>query len=544
MVVPLLPSDRGTMKRSTIALAVCTGLCACSGQSNTDINSLASGKRDAAADREQAEDEQDAGPDDLPDATDGEPDAGDTAGQDAGEASSADASELDRDSGLAGDAGAQGGDAGSTGGDAGGDPNQLRVRLAYEGQFPVQASIFFSQADGGVESVRTIDGQGLVVSDSAPAMVTTALPGRSSGTDRRYELLTVVAPALGDFIVIEPALEPGASTQIIRYLATVGSVPAGGRSVFAYAGVDGCSQGYQDLVPVPTAPMQIGQRPTCQLESGGSLIAVMRDEADVLLRFAGVALPTAAASPLPITLDQWLAPEDVTLRLANAPSATRPAAYLWMRKGALTVPADRPADPPVDAIPFRVARSLADSFEATGWFTRSASFEHLFAKNRPASAAEINMDLNEALPELDRAQLSTTYQPLLQPSARWGVVGGSTPADALVVVFTWSWLFNADTTAMLSWIFVAPPDTTSLTVPALPNTGPFGIEDEVPADAELQFAGVEYYDSDAQSGYRDFLRERLRQGGVRSGSRRSGNLVRDIPTGGNTRMARFSNGRE
>ncbi len=533
------------MKRSTITLAMCMGLSACSGQSNTDINALNSGKRDAAVDAEQSEHEPDAEPEGEPDAAQDEQDTGASDEQDAGSATLVDAAEPARDARAPNDAGAAASDAGEAG-DAAGAANQLRVRLLYDNAFPIQAaaSVFFSHADGGLESARTPDAQGLVVSDSAPAMITVVLPGRNSSLDQYFELLTIVAPALGDSIEIDAASERGTSVQTIRYLATVGSAPAAGRNVMAYAGVGGCAQGYQDLVPAPTGAMQIGQRTSCQLESNGSLIAVMRDADDVVLRFAGLMLPAVATSPVAITLDQWLTPEDFTLRLANAPSGTRPEALLWMRKGALTVRADYPDNPPADAIPFRVARSLVDSFEATGWFTRSASSEHMFGKNRPASVTEIALDLNEALPELDRAQLSTNYQPLLRPSASFGVVGGSTPADALLAAFNWTWRLNSDTLALLAWHIVAPANTTSVTVPALPSMSAFGAGDDIPDDAELRFSGVEYYDSDAQSGYRDFLRERLRPSGAREDGARTGTLVRSIPIGGNTRLARFTNGRD
>jgi hypothetical protein len=210
-----------------------------------------------------------------------------------------------------------------------------------------------------------------------------------------------------------------------------------------------------------------------------------------------------------------------------------------MRKGAVKV---RVINPSPSARPFKVARSIVDSFEAAAWYARSASAsEHLFGKNRPASAAEIAFDLNEALPELDRSMLYTTYLPLLRPSASWVVQGGSTPADALVSMFSWNWQPNSDTTASLSWRFVAPPNTTSVNVPELPNNlvaaGPL-----VPAAASVHFEGVEYYDSDAQNGYREFFRERLRPGATRSeGGFRTGDLVREIPLGGNTRMARTLN---
>jgi hypothetical protein len=507
------------MKRSTIALAVCMGLCACSGQRNENVTTLGAGKRDAAVDADQPEDDEDAGTD-LEDAADPEPDAG-----------------------ANGDADMQAGDAAGAEGDAGGNPNQLRIRLVYETQSVTQASILFSYADGGVASMHATDSDGVLVSDTAPAMFTAVLPSSGSDLNELYDVVTVVAPALGDYIVLDALSPRRAADQAIRYRATVGSVPAGGYGVYAYAGVDGCAQGYQDLVPAPTSPMEIGQRPDCQLESNGALIAVMYDEPGAVLRFAGAALPAAGDSPVSFTLDQWLVPEDLTLRLANGVSNAAPETYLWMRKGALKVRVNNPDSPLPTALPFKVARSIVDSFDATGWFERTASAsQHLFGKNRPASVEDVTLDLNEALPELDRDMLSTTYLPPLRPSASWGVQGGTTPADAVVAVFTWNWQPNADTTASLTWRFVAPPDTTSVTVPETPSTGSFGLGGLVPAEADVRFGGVEYYDSDAQSGYREFLEEPLRPGATASVSgSRTGDLVRDIPLGGNTRMGRFRN---
>lgn len=521
------------MKRSAIAVTVCLGLSACSGQSTEDFRSLGSGRRDAAADAE-PEVEEDAQVEDF--------DAAAQAGEDAG-GDVADASETDREAGSANDAGASTSDAASAG-DAGDAGNQLRIKLNYDNQnqVPVSAPLFFSYADGGVEAMRALDGQGMVLSDTAPAQFTVVLPGTHGTLNEHFELLTVLAPALGDFIEIDARGERTSSTQTIRYLASVGSLPAGAYSVSAYAGVDGCARGYQELVPAPSTAMQIGQRPDCQLETNGSVIAVMYDEPGVVLRFAGATLPAAGASPVSLTLDQWLTPEDLTLRLNNALTSSQEVA-LWLRKGALTVPASHPDNAPANALPFKVARSLIDSYDAAAWFSRSANnSEHLFGKNRAASAAEIGMDLNEGLPELDRSKLNTNYQALLRPSASWDVQGGSTSADALIATFSWSWQPNSDTTALLSWYFLAPPTTTSLSVPAAPSGGLDSIDALVPSDASVRFEGVEYYDSDRQTGYRDFLKERLRPAtGGNLGGFRSASLLRDIPPSGNTRVVRSTN---
>ena len=337
------------MKRSTLALALCIGLCACSGQKNKDTNrGLGSGNRDAAADADEVEPSEDGEVPEEEDASEptddgggGESDAGAASDGGSTDAGSTDAGGNDASLNDAGDAGA---------GDAGGnDGTKLRVKLPFFGvpngiPLPgLRPSVLFSLADGGLESVREVDDAGLVISDTAPASVTALLYSGGGNLDDITQMVTVLAPALGDTIEISaPLRRPGEEQQSDVFLVSASGTPANSYAIDLYAGVNGCARGYLGLVPAPTAPARVGKYSNCELENQGAMFAVARDIDDGLRGYAAITLPTTTTFPASVSIDQWLTPESLTLALIGQQANTTPRPQLWLRKGRLRLAVETP----------------------------------------------------------------------------------------------------------------------------------------------------------------------------------------------------------
>ncbi|HEX6242827.1 MAG TPA: hypothetical protein VFZ61_18065, partial [Polyangiales bacterium] len=361
------------MKRRTLALALCIGLSACSGQNNKDTNrGLGSGDRDAEADAGVEPTEDGEVPPDEEDAA--EPAEDGATSEDAGSPNDAgtasDGSSLDGGGGGGGDGGGGGADASPTdAGDAGGaDATKLRIKVPFGGPlngapFPgYYPTVLFSLADGGVESVRRTDDAGVVVSDTAPAMVTAMLNTESNGLENRGLLVTVLAPQLGDSIEFwEPRGRIPEEPRTPAYQLSPSALPGNWYSVQAFAGVDGCAQGYQGLEPAPTGPLAVGKYSNCELEMPGTLLAQVRNFDNALLAYGAVQVPAAATLPAAAGIDQWVTPETLTATLTGTQTNNNARAELWLRKGRLRVVAESVDSPQANQFPFLVARSLVDS---------------------------------------------------------------------------------------------------------------------------------------------------------------------------------------
>jgi hypothetical protein len=529
------------MKRSSIALCIGIWLLACSGQRNESTKSLGSGSRDAEADAEDMEgDDAEVAP-----REDAEVEAGDTsdggsdgdAGADAG---NGDADAGAQDAATTADAGPQPTDAQADATPQGDASAELRIRVVGTGQALPNLAIVFSQADGTYISDHVTNAQGTFVSSTAPGQVTIVLPGQFSQTNSEAQVLTVVAPALGDFIDIDvSALQARPPTTLVPYELSAQPAAAGLAEAAAYAGTEGCAQAYKQFVPPTTDAFLLGHNNLCVVESGGAVIVEGVDADGNIAYYAGGTLgaPGTSSAPTLVNLGPWLPLETLPTSMLNIPSipVRSTSSYLWLRKGSLRVRADVPA-PVAGAYAFPVARGIVDSFDVDFWVDGDTIYnDHQLRKNVPAGSPSVTFDYATVLPGVLSDEFDASS--LLRPTASWTLqANAESSADVVTPIFSWNWMPNGDSTAMLTWIFVAPAGTLSLTPPAIPTSGRF-FGPLVPANAEARFGGVVYYDSDQQSNLRDFLREPL-VFGQQSGSRRV-DLLRKIPLGGTLRAARY-----
>lgn len=538
------------MQRSRLALLLGVWLLACSGQRNESTKSLGSGGRDAETDADDTDGEdaevtprEDAAAEagTTIDASGGDNDAGTSSDAGSSDASSSNDGAQPSDSSTTSD-GSQVGDADAQSdataqGDAGAE---LRIRVAGGGAPLPNMPIVFSQADGGYISDHVTNAQGLYVSSTAPGQVTIWLPGEFGTLDSRETVLTVVAPALGDFIDIDVSmLLPRPPTNTVPYELSAQPPAAGLAEARGHAGTEGCAQAYKQFVPPTTDAFLLGHNRACTVESGGAVIVEGFDAEGALNYYAGGTLgtPGSGSTPTLVTLGPWLALETFSASMLNIPSAPVRStnAYLWLRKGSLRVQADVIA-PVAGAYPFSIARSVVDSLDVDFWVDGSnRTNEHLLRKNVPAAGQGVAFDYAVVLPEVAADEFDGAS--LLRPTARWMLAGDAVSnADVLTATISWFWMPNADTTASLRWLFLAPAGTLSVTPPALPTTGMFALP-LVPTNANSRFEGVIYYDSDQQSNLRDFLKEPLFVG-PGTGSRRV-DWQRKLPVGGTLRAMRY-----
>lgn len=422
------------------------------------------------------------------------------------------------------------------------DPNSFSLRVLYQGAAVPNAPVLFSLADGGVDKLVETNSEGVVTSSYPPAMVTVVLPteqGSQLVTDNH--MLSILAPALGDHVVVEvpDSMLPGEGSDV-PYRVDVGAPPEGTYRVAGYAGVDGCLVNeWMDVYPQQAANYELRRARTCQLESNGMLLAVALGEAQAdILGFVSVTLPAPGAATAPVVALGAFAPADtVTATLSNAPQWGEVEAFAQARKGLLRAPLPRDGQPTGNQqFGFRVPRSLLDNVETELW-VKVDDDVHGFRKSRPASTTTVATDFATGLPLVTDLQ-GDFAEPLL-PVLSWSLAS-PTPADAALVSFTYRWQPNPDELAYLTWRILVPGDRLTVTAPALPSMGDVGPVIPDGAEVDTRVSDIVFFDSDQQSGYRDFLKEPLRFTGEKAYQSRVGQqpavLERQIPANANLRV--------
>lgn len=511
------------MTRRVTALCLSGWLAACSGEHTQSTKSLGSGTGadaggDSGSERVDAgngasEDGGDQGADAALDGADAEVTIDGGTGTDAGDATTPDASNT--------------------------DPNSFSLRVLYLGNPLSGAPVVYSQSDGTVDKYVETNAQGLVTSTYAPGMVTVVLPGdQISQLNYRSEMLTVVAPALGDHLTVDvPPSQRLAENVNIPYRMSLSALPEGAYGASAYAGVDACAVGRMQVHQLSN-PYNLRRGPNCQLESNGYLIADATGENGELLGFAGATLPAPGGDGAPVvSLGSWTAPVPFSLTISNTAISTRTNAEMWLRKGQLRAPARADTQTAARIFPFLMPNGLVDTFDATVFVSDDDLVEHSFQKNCPASNTGLTVDYATALPSI--TSLSDDFTTQLRPVATW-TVASPMPADAAFVSFTWDWT-EGDAIGALTWRLLVPPDRLTVTAPILPSEGKLALP-LLPPDTTIrpQVDEVKYFDSDQQNGYRDFLKEPLRYPAEKAylGAGIGFPLERETPVGGTVRTVR------
>jgi hypothetical protein len=413
-------------------------------------------------------------------------------------------------------------DSGSDVADTG--PAPVTVLVSFHGKPRPGIAVVAHDTTGAVIATNTTGADGKATFLGVSPSMVSALLGQAAGIGG-HQIVTWLGVQPGDLILAQDIELSGAPIGI--YTVSEGGVLDGG---FTYSGYVGTCAGSNQF------PFDIFVTFPC-LRATNSLLVGGYDLNGGLVGYAFKRnAPTLATDggTTPVTVGAWAAPGKTTVTVSNVPASGSGFANLWeITDGDSGVQNLTGGIANGTSTPFQTAPGFADALQGGFRFQpRLAPGSELTVAARTAVAADVAVDFATALPSVTDTTLDATDPS--RPSVTIKTTGSlaTTDGGAYYVAYSPPGADFPD-----SWLFVVPPDTTTVKAPAMPASANPWLPK--PADAGGTFADpyIFFLETDALPGYTEF---RQGAGTLVPYANRGGAESRIIlPKNGSLRMSSF-----